>query len=258
MTQEEQLIELIKNKLPQLLREDEEFRTLFFGLMVQHLPSREEFTLILERLERFDTHAEERFLHIEERFLHIEERLERLETELVELRKEQVALREDFRAMQETIKAILQRLEGVETKQDALVEQVDSLAREMRAGFTEVHSDLGEVRGLSRLGIVSEEVLRNTLRRAVENWLGAGRVEHMELGGREVDVVIRDGQHVILEVTARAHPQDIDKLKASAKDYEQQFNIKPHLAIACAYATPIVIRRLGEAGIELISADLPE
>jgi hypothetical protein len=255
MTQEEQLIELIKNKLPQLLREDEEFRAFMLGTLIQYLPTREEFKLILQRLER------------------LEEHLERLEAEMVELRKEQIALREDFMAMQKTIEAMqktieamqktieamqktieamqksieamIGRIEGVETKQTTLVSRFDSLEREMRTGF-------------SRFGILVEDVLRNALRTAVENWLGAGRVERMELGGREVDVVIRDAEHVLLEVTARAHLQDIAKLKASAEDYERRFNIKPRLAIACAYAAPTVVQSLSQEGIEIISAEVPE
>ena len=269
MTEEEQLIELIKNKLPQLLREDEEFRTLFFGMMVQHLPSREEFNLILERLDRHEQH----FVRLEEQFVRVEERLERLEAEMVELRKEQVALREDFKAMQKTIEAmqktieaILLRIEGVEGKQASLVESVGALEQETRYSFTDLRSNLGEVQtnvgeirtAFSRFGLLVESVLRNLLQTAVENWFGVGRVERMELGGREVDVMIRDSEHVILEITTRAHLQDIDKLKVSAEDYERRFQIRPRLAIACAYASPGVVKRLVEEGIELISAEAPE
>jgi hypothetical protein len=147
--------------------------------------------------------------------------------------------------MQETIKG-LQAITG------GLRQAVAALENTVHEGLTEVR------RGLSRLGIVSEEVLRKTLQTAVETWLQAGTAGRMQLGGREVDVVIRDGKHVILEVTARAHLQDIEKLKRSADDYERQFGVRPRLAIACAYANTEVVRRLVEEGIEIISADLPE
>ncbi|RMG51337.1 MAG: hypothetical protein D6723_10915, partial [Acidobacteria bacterium] len=214
---------------------------LILGTLIQYLPTREEFTLILQRLER------------------LEQRMERLETEMVEMRKEQITLREDFNRMQQTISemqqtiaGILQRLERVERQQAIIIEQATSFQRETRAHFDELHKAFG------RLGLLTESVLRNALQTAVEKWFGTGRVERMELAGREVDVVIRDSEHILLEITARAHLQDIDKLKASAKDYERRFHIKPRLAIACAYATPTVIKRLAEEGIELISAEVPE
>ncbi len=110
----------------------------------------------------------------------------------------------------------------------------------------------------ARFGILSEEVLRRSLQVALEAWLKAGRVQTMELAGRQVDVVIRDAEHVILEVTARAHLQDIDKLKMAARDYEHRFGVRPRLAIACASITPVVVARLIAEGIELISAEVPE
>jgi hypothetical protein len=316
MTQEEKLIELVKSKLPQLLREDEEFRALVFGTLIQYLPTREETKLILERMEHHDAEmvelkqeqvglrqemvalrkefgqrferieaelvelkreqvrlrqemaalreefsqrferleaelvalredsnkrfeqVDKRFEQVDKRFEQVDKRFERIEAELVELRKEQIALREDFNRMQQTIEAF---------------------QRETRAEFRSLRSEIGEMRtGFSRLGVLVESLLRNALQTAVETWLQAGRVEHIELGGREVDVVVRDGEHVILEITARAHAKDIDKLKASARVYERQFGIKPRLAIACAYITPAIVRRLTEEGIDLISAEPPE
>jgi len=238
MTQEEEkLIELLKSKLPQLLRDDEEFRIIFLGTLVQYLPTREEIKLILERMDR-------------------------VEAELLELRKEQIALRQDFKAIQKNIEAILERMERIENQQAVLIEHVDGLERETRAGFERVDGRIDKLErvvhtGFSRFGIIVEDVLRNALQTAVENWLGAGRVEPITFGGREIDVVIHDSQHIILEITSRAHLQDIDRLKALADDYERQFNIRPRLAIACAYATPTVVRRLVEENIEIISAEVP-
>jgi chromosome segregation ATPase len=332
MMEDEKLIEWVKKKLPELLRTDEEFRALLLGTLVHYLPTREEFTAILERLER-------------------------IERELEEIRKEQAALRQDFQAMQRTLieqgqailamqQAITEQGQAIRELQQTVVEQgraiqglqqtvaeqgraiqglqqavmelqqavaeqgraiqelqqtvaeqgraiqglqqaVIELGQAVRVLFERVerlevaHAELaGEVHGLrqemqglredftrlerrvdvgfARFGILSEEVLRRSLQVAIEAWLKAGRVQTMELAGRQVDVVIRDAEHVILEVTARAHLQDIDKLKMAARDYEHRFGVRPRLAIACAYITPVVVARLIEEGIELISAEVPE
>jgi len=297
MREEKELLEWVKKKLPELLRTDEEFRTLVLGALVQYLPTREEFVAILERLER-------------------------IERELEDLRREQAALRQDFAAMQQTLveqgriltdqgkaieglqrvvaeqgraiaelqKAVAEQGRAIAELQRAVAEQgraiaelqqaVLELGQAVRELFERVerleaaHERLaGEVQGLradftrlerrvdsgfARFGILSEDVLRRALQVAIETWLKAGRVQTIEVAGRQVDVVIRDAEHIILEVTARAHLQDIDKLKLTARAYEQQFGIAPRLAIACAYATPVVIQRLMEEGIEVISAEVPE
>jgi hypothetical protein len=147
--------------------------------------------------------------------------------------------------MQQTQKEFSERIVKLETTVDGLKEAHHRLEYKVDAGF-------------SRFGILFEDTLRKTLKTAVENWLKAAHVESMELSGRQLDIVIRDSEHILLEVTARPHSHDIDKMKRSAADYEQQFGVKPRLAIACAYLTPDVGLRMLEEGIELISGNPPE
>jgi hypothetical protein len=238
MMSRDELLDLVQHEFPRWLQEDEEFRLRVLAALLPYFATKEDLKQILDRLDRTDAHRQQ------------------LEQQIAELRQ-------DFRATQATmeagfteLRADVQDLRQASQRQDAslteLRAEVQDLRQRMEAGFTELR------RAVSRLGVVSEEVLRQTLQTAVEDWLQAGTVSRMVLGGREVDVVIQDGKPVILEITARAHLQDIEKLDRSADDYEQPFGLRPHLAIACAYASAAVVRRFVEAGIDIISADLPE
>jgi len=57
-------------------------------------------------------------------------------------------------------------------------------------------------------------------------------------GDRQVDVVIRGGEHILLEITSRMHAKDINKLYRSADDYEQQEGVQPKLMVATSYSLP--------------------
>jgi hypothetical protein len=231
MIEEAKLVELIKAKLPQLLRDDEEFRALVLATLIQYLPTREEIKAILERMDRFE---------------------ERVMAELLALREDFNTMQHTIAEMQQTQKELLDRTTKLETAVDRLQTSYDRL--EFKHDRLEHKVDVG----FSRFGILFEDTLRKTLKAAVENWLKAAQVESVELGGRQMDIVIRDSEHILLEVTARPHSHDIDKMKKSAADYEQRFGVKPRLAIACAYLTPDVGLLMLEEGIELISGNPPE
>jgi len=283
MMEGEKLIEWMKRKLPELLRTDEEFRALVLGTLVQYLPTREEFLAILERLERIERELEELrkeqaalrqdFKAMQQTLVEQGQVILAVQQAIVEQGKAIGELQRTVAGLQQTvveqgraiaelqqavlelgqaIRVLFERVERLEAAHDKLTGEV----RGLRADVTRLERRVDS--GFARFGILAEDVLRRSLQVAVESWLKAGRVQTMEVAGRQVDVVIRDGEHILLEVTARAHLQDIDKLKLTAQVYEQQFGIKPRLAIACAYVTPVVVRRLIEEGIELISAEVPE
>ncbi len=63
-------------------------------------------------------------------------------------------------------------------------------------------------------------------------------------GGRQVDVIIRNGEHILLEITSRMHSRDIDNLYASADDYRQREGIDPLLMVAPLYVSPRLMQKI--------------
>ena len=70
-----------------------------------------------------------------------------------------------------------------------------------------------------QVGIYNEEHFRSTMY-GVLSALDGVTIKEGYYGGRQVDIVIRNGEHILLEITSRMHAKDIDKLYQSADDYE--------------------------------------
>jgi len=63
-------------------------------------------------------------------------------------------------------------------------------------------------------------------------------------GGRQMDVVIRNGEHILLEITSSMKSGDIDKLYASGDEYREKEGMEPILMVAASYVPPSVMRRV--------------
>jgi hypothetical protein len=69
-------------------------------------------------------------------------------------------------------------------------------------------------------------------------------VEEGFYGGRQVDIIIRNGEHILLEITSRMHSKDIEKLYRSADDYRTRTGIEPKLMVATSYVSPKVMQKI--------------
>ena len=68
-------------------------------------------------------------------------------------------------------------------------------------------------------------------------------------------MIIRNGEHVMLEITSRMHPKDIAKLYASADDFEMKEGIASSLMVATSYISPRLMEKIMglERKIEIFS-----
>ena len=79
-------------------------------------------------------------------------------------------------------------------------------------------------------------------------------------GDRPVDVIIRNGEHVLLEITSRMHPKDIERLYRSADDYQRREGVTPTLMVATSYISPRLMEKIMglERKIEIFSYEAEE
>ncbi len=123
-----------------------------------------------------------------------------------------------------------------EIKVEELAEAQKRTEETMRTGFQSLDRQITTLG--SRWGIQNENVFRNTIKGLLE---GTGfSVERGFYGGREVDVVIRNGEHILLEITSRMGKKDIGLMNVSADDYETRLGINPKLMVAAIYIPPSV------------------
>lgn len=95
----------------------------------------------------------------------------------------------------------------------------------------------------SRWGIYNEGMFRSTMY-GVLSALDGVTVKEGYYGGRQVDIVIRNGEHILLEITSRMHAKDIEKLYQSADDYEAREGVRPKLMVATSYVSPKLMQTI--------------
>ena len=185
--------------------------------------------------------------------------------------------------------AMAQKLKGLDPKlQDAFeyfiyeVEEKDKFMSVGREDFNELKGivqDLAEAQGRtekkiddlghsltnqiaalgSRWGIYNEGTFRGTIRGLLSKMSGV-EVREGYYGDRQVDVIIRNGEHVMLEITSRMHPKDINKIYSSADDYKTKEGIEPTLMVATSYISPRLMEKIMglERKIEIFSYESEE
>jgi len=279
-----ELVEL-KSKVLKLLKEDEEFRYAVAGLI-----GLDEILKRLDHHEERMVKLEERMVKLEERMLKVEEELvrlredmnkgfERYDKEIVKLRedmnkgferhnKEIAELRQEMNKLREDMNRGFERhdKEIAKLREDMIVgfkrhdEEFIRLREDMNKGFEIVtrHVDaLG-----ARWGIMAEEAFREGLRGVLEKELGL-KVERWkeydetgEVFGYpsdvEIDITIKDGKIILIEVTSHARASDIYHFKRKAEFYVKKTGNKPEkLMVVTLYIEEKAIEASKKLGIEV-------
>lgn len=203
----------LKSEILRLLREDEEFRYAVAGLIG-----------LEEILRRLDRHEGE-LVKLREDMNRVLERLDRHEEELVRLREDLNRLRED-----------------------------------MMRGFDLVNRHISALG--ARWGLMAEEAFREGLRGVLERELGL-RVERWTCfddsgvvygypSSVEVDVAVRDGKVILIEVSSHVRASDVYELKRKAELYERVTGRRPdRLLIVTPYAEPRALEAAKRHGVEV-------
>ena len=139
----------------------------------------------------------------------------------------------------------VQRLAEAQEKTDKTMKELAEAQKRtedrMETGFKSLSDQIAALG--SRWGIYNEGTFRSTIRGILGEMEGI-RVEEGEYGNRQVDVIIRNGEHIMLEITSRMHSKDIDKLYRSADDYRNQTGICPKLMVATSYISPRLMQKI--------------
>ena len=190
-----------KEKFLKTLEEDREFRYAVMGLLG--------------------------FKELLERFTRLEERQSELEKWFKELAKRQQKLEERQQRLEE-------RFIKLEERQQKLEERIEELSRAVVT--------IG-----NRFGMLVESAFRSAISGILRRYFGAEakRWTYMDEDGIvygykalvEVDVVIKDDIHILIEVKSRADPGDVLELVRIGKLYKEVVGVKPRLAIVAGYVS---------------------
>jgi hypothetical protein len=226
----------LKKKILRLLREDEEFKLAVAGLLG--------FDTILNELknlrEDFQHFVREQERRWEEQAKRWEENNRRWE----ENNKRWEEAYKRFEAIERKLLEHDKRFEAIERKLLEHDKRFNSLMRRITA--------IG-----ARWGIHTETAFRRAMRGIIEEILGKGKVEkwvYFDKTGEvygypsqvEVDVLIKNGLHILVEVKASASIGDVSILWRKGKLYEKVTGVKPRLVII----TPFIDKNARETAVK--------
>ena len=67
-----------------------------------------------------------------------------------------------------------------------------------------------------------------------------------------MDIIIRNGEHILLEITSRLMKKDIPAMNRSADDYRNREGVDPLLMAAAVYISPSVMMEVQESPRKII------
>jgi len=275
----DRLVETV-NELTKAVRAHEERLTRVEDRLTRLENAVEELTKAIkshdERLARLESAVEELTKAVkahEERLTKVEDRLARLENAVEELTKA-------IRSHEERLTKVEDRLTRLENAVEELTKAVkeQSKAIEELAKIVKLHEDrLAKVEEAikafdrrlmalgARWGVESEEAFRNAMRGVVEGILGVatvGKWVYFDKDGVvyghpsqvEVDVAIRDGTHILIEIKASASSGDALEFSRVGKLYETVTGIKPRLVLVTPFIDDRGLEAARKLGIEVYTS----
>lgn len=206
-------------------------------------------------------HAVERLTEAQ---IRTEQRLDALTEKVQELAAAQIRTEQRLDALTEKV----QELAAAQTRTEQQVLKMTEAIQQLAVGQKNLEHKLDRVEKTitdqiaslgSRWGIYNEGTFRATIQGVFRKMDGI-TVKSGYYGDREIDVIIRDGEHILLEITSRMHSHDIKNLYRSADDYYRREHVKPTLMVATSYVSPKLMQKIMglERPIEIFSYDAEE
>jgi hypothetical protein len=246
----------LKRKILDLLEGDREFRVSVGGLIG--------FKEILDRLEEHDRKFDEVLSRLEEhdrKFDEVLSRLEEHDRKFDEILERLDRHEERFEEYDRKFNEILERLDRHEERLDGLSTELKALRLDFNEGMSAFQLRLDALG--ARWGILAEDAFREGIKGIVGRYFG-GEVrkwvyedeEGLVFGhpaSIEVDLLIRDKEHVLVEVKSSISRGDIATLLRKGMLYERVTGIKPSLAIVSPFVEVRALEDAEALGIEVFT-----
>jgi hypothetical protein len=255
--QEQELLELFTERLPRLLEDHPTLEPLIYRAFMKVFVGKEEFAALARIVEEFREETRENFARTHARVGQVDARVERVEQRLDDFQAE---TRENFARVDKRFEQVDARFEQVDARfeqVDARFEQVDarfiSVETEMRRGFKEMLRHMDKLG--ARWGIRNEELFRETMASVLEKSFGV-KVETRSIQGEQFDLIISNGEHILVEIAAGAKRNALERLERKRQLYVQGTGVTPaRFIFAVAVINDRRAQLLREAGFEVIVPD---
>jgi len=235
----------LKKELLELLERDKEFRLSVAGLL-GYREILEELKRLREDMHRgFEEHSR-RFDENDRKFNEILERLDRHEAHLTEHDRKFNEVIERLDEHDRKFNEVIKRLDEHDRKFNEILEELKLHREKLEEHDFKFDSMMRKLDALgARWGILAESAFREGMRGIVERLLG-GSVERWIHDDREgfvfgypatveVDIVIRDGEHILVEIKSHVRKSDVGVLLRKGELYKKVKGITPKLVFVSPY-----------------------
>ncbi len=261
------------------MKEDEEFRLAIAGLLgldsilLELKKLREDFLLFIKEQERRWEETHKRLDRHEEEFKKVWESIERLRQDFLTFVKEQEKRweennrkwEENNRRWEESNKRWEEnsrRWEEAYKRFEAIENELKRLREDFNRAFESLSRRVDALG--ARWGLITEEAFREGMRGIIQKLLGVAEVRRWsrydsdgEVYGRpsvvEVDLLIKDGVHILVEVKTSISRGDVLEFSRVGKFYEKVCGVKPRLVMISPYVDVRAYELAKDLGIEVYS-----
>jgi len=221
---DEEVLYIIEKRLLELIKKKPALKAKLKDMFSDVFVEREDMVKILEELRLQRENSDKRFEEMDRRF----------EEMLNELNKQ----REDTN----------KRFEAVDRRFEEVFRELRALREDMNKRFVEMakefHNAISSVGG--RWGTRAERAFREGIKEILEKYFNA-KVREFYIDDKEgivkgrparyqVDLLIKDSYHIIIDVKAQANEMDVNKLHKLGLIYEKQKGVKPRLILLTPFA----------------------
>jgi hypothetical protein len=241
----EEVITVIE-RLPELIKKKPALKEVLRDIFRDVFVDKEEIAQILYEIRLQRESSDRRFEEMDRRFemLISELRQHREDTNrrFEEVYGEMKLIREDMNRRFEEMRVDMdKRFEQMREDSDKRFEKVYEELALIRDDFHNAVSSIG-----GRWGSRAERAFREGIKEILKKYFNAEVKEFFiddnegivkgRPGRYQVDLLITDASHIIIEVKAQADEMDVNKLHKLGRVYEKQYGIKPRLILLTPFA----------------------
>ena len=257
--------EAFKNRILELIKTDENFRLTLIGALSSGFMTKTEYQQLLNELKQqrkimtkeFREARKER-RKIWEEIAGIKQENQKIWEEIAGIKQENQKIWEEIAGIKQEIKKIWEKIADIEEEIRKLREETKKIWEEiakMREDYNKQFErvdrrfkkleDLISALG-GRWGVNTEKAFRNALIDLAKEAVGAEvkrlkmydekGIVYGEPGEVEVDIAVRNEQHILIEIKARVRKSDVAELLRIGELYEKKYHVKPMLM----FVTPLV------------------
>ena len=218
----EQAKRYILNSLPQILEQSPEFVVFVEGVVAEKFPRRDEFARLLDQVEAHRRETQQFQRETGERFDKMDDRFDKVD---------------------ERLDKMDDRFDKMDDRFDKVDERLDSL-------------ELTLARIGSRWGIHSEDLFRKTMKSVLEESFEAA-VEEKNIQGEQFDlVVMKNGDHILIEIAASVRRNILERLDRKKALYISEVGIVPaRIILAVGTINSRTVQIIRDAGFEVVEPE---